>query len=127
MSDEELRMAERKARATGRDENGKAAREQARTGQGLVFELRSMIGTWLYVEGARMNYRGRLSDVVVSPLGEIEALALEPCWRLGWWDSEGPRQGYNFKLKGRHLVPWDAVQAVGPSGKEQGGGRDAES
>ena len=118
--DEQLRAAQRRAKATGEDVGDMAARAEARAGFGLVGYLRESIGEWVYVEGARMNYRGVLTDVFASPAGAPEAVALEPCFRLGWWDKQ-PKKGYNFKLQGRHVIPWDAVQAIGPPSPRQGG------
>lgn len=113
MSDAELHARSRIAAATGEDD-GRAARDAARAGLGLVARIRTFVGVWVYVEGARMNYRGLLTEVFVEPSGRIEAIMLEPAWRLGWWETPeaGPRSGYHFKLEGAAVVPWSAVQGL---------------
>ena len=116
MSDADLRERERRIAAgdAAPGDVARAAREAARFGFGLAEDVRRFLGLWVYVEGARMNYRGLLREVHVAPDGKVVALVLEPAWRLGWWDTPegGPRQGYHFKLNGPVIVPWEAVQAL---------------
>ena len=79
---------------------------------GLEAETRALLGEWIYVEGARMNYRGLFVDLHVSPSGDLLAVVLDPAYRLGWWNKDKPLDGFHFRISGRCIVPWDFVHAI---------------
>lgn len=94
MSDEERRKRERAERAGGMAQP-EAYRSTARVSQDvrLVAHLRDLIGKWIYADGTRLNWVGRVTSIMLDPLtGAEEAIYCSPLRRIGNWDADGPTE-----------------------------------
>lgn len=77
-------------------------------------ECLTHVGTWVYAEGIRMNYRGILQDVILDAAGEVCTLILSPGYRVGEWNASGPVSQYEAKnFGGRRMLRWDSVCEFG--------------
>jgi len=91
----------------------RVARETLRAGGGFGAFFGPLLDRWVYVEGARMNYRGVLVDVLYSGDGTPAGLVLDPCYRVGEWDASGPSSQYEQRQEGPHIITWGSVCEVG--------------
>ena len=115
--DEAARVKARRARASGDAVDADAAgRAEARAGGGIGGFLLPLVGTWVYIEGARMNYRGVLADLFLGHDGQPTGLVMDPCIRVGDW-SDQPNASYEERMHGPHLVTWGSVIEIGPQMK----------
>lgn len=73
--------------------------------------LRDLLGEWIYTEGVRINYRGRLVGLAAGGCGDL-TLVVEPCYRVGVWTMEGLTN--EVLMPGRCLLPFGAMIHVGP-------------
>lgn len=92
------------------------ARARSRAGDlCLADRLRKYVGKWLYIEGARMNYMIKLTEVV--GWGRPDALVYDQGVRVGDYNSEGMIGQYCAQLPASadmpRMLPWGAVDDVG--------------
>lgn len=116
MSDATRQKAKRDAAASGDPhDEARVSAEETRAGGGLLGYVRSLIGTWTYIEGARMNYRGVVVDVFPGPNGlEPSGILMDPCIRVGEWGDSGPSAQYEERFPGASFVTWGSVCQIGP-------------
>lgn len=88
-------------------------RREVANGRGPLAHLRTLVGSWVYVEGARLNYRGLLKDVMANERGQPEALILEPGYRVGDWGRQGPDSNYEIDMGGPRYVPYATILEIG--------------
>lgn len=112
-SDERRREAERAARQDPSDPAAQAAVQVEAARQGLTSHafVWALLGKQVFIEGARMNYRGELLEVVMGPLGEVGALLLRGSRLVGFNAAQVTSE---IQL-GEVLVPWQYVHAVSVS------------
>lgn len=122
MSDEEKRRKERKALANPDDTAAAAAveRDNARIGDGIFGFLEELLEKKIYVEGARINYRGVLRKVLRHGDGTPAGLVMAPCQRVSWFQKNGPEAGYTYTHTKPRLVPYEMVHDVGEEGFAEG-------
>lgn len=121
MTDEDNRKRQREAKVNG-DEiaAAKVERDQARVGAGVIGFLEELVGKQIYVEGARINYRGTLRGVLAHGDGTPAGLLMEPCQRVSYFNRPGPDKNYAFTHTKPRLVPWEMVHDVGEEGFAEG-------
>lgn len=116
--DEQNRKNARRARmeAEAGDQNAPKAQaaENARMGGGYLAFLSPLLETWVYIEGARMNYRGKLVDFFLGFDGQPTGLVLDPCYRVGDWNETPTTEK---QMEGAHVVTWGSVCEIGPQAK----------
>ena len=121
MSDEERQRLKRAARVSGDDADAaRVEREDARVGAGVVGFLEELVGKQIYVEGARINYRGTLQGILLHGDGTPAGLLMQPCQRISYFNRPGPDKNYTYTHTKRRLVPWDMVHDVGEEGFVEG-------
>ncbi len=101
MSDEEYQFAGREARAL------------SRSPESLRSWLETLIGQVLYIEGIRINYRGKLIRVIWGGDGKPEGLLMEKLERISYMTATGPNAGTTYVHDEERLVPWDCVHDIG--------------
>lgn len=110
-ADERRREKERQAATGGPEDIQRSLHEAARaTGEGRMATFRNYIGKRVYIEGARMNWRGVMVGFYLMPSGDVGELALHPCARIGEWDENGVQKAYEevFPTSENNpaLIPW---------------------
>lgn len=120
MSDEDRRKKERKARMGDTQAAAQVEHANARIGEGVHGFLDELIGKQIYIEGARINYRGILRQVLRHGDGMPGALVLQPCQRVSYFNRPGPDRNYTFTHTQPRLVPYEMVHDVGEEGFAEG-------
>lgn len=95
-------------------------RDQARVGEGILGFLDELVGKQVYVEGARINYRGTLVKVLRHGDGTPGGLLMSPCQRVSYFNRPGPNKDYTYTHTRPRLVPWEMVHDVGEEGFAEG-------
>ena len=113
MSDETRRKRERDAKASGEPAAQAAAlRAAERSAPWTKLEyLQALVGHWIYVETAKLNYRGVLLGC--TPEGD---LLMSPCFRTGdWGDEPSPQYEERMESGPEHprLVAWGGICELG--------------
>lgn len=113
-SDQRKRAAQRAAQNDPSDLLAQAAAEAEHARGGHDSELawvRAFVGQDVAIEGARMNYMGRLLAVYTGPTGGLSSLLLNGS-RTVWARAE-QRPGADYvQPMGEILVPWSYVHAI---------------
>jgi hypothetical protein len=112
VSDFDRRKAERNARANPADADA-VRRAGNMEFQGRLDLWRGYIGKRVYIEGARMNYVGKLEQVFAMADGGPGELVLTSLSRVGDWNEQGPRAEYTFLMPGTCIVPVNAIDQFG--------------
>lgn len=123
MNDEERRRNQRAAREGDAMAMVRENVEQARSGEGVVGFLEALIGTTVYIEGVRINYRGTLRRVLYHGDGSCAGLVLQPCQRVSYFERSGPQENYTYTHTEPRLVPYEMVHDVGAEGFAEGNWR----
>lgn len=118
MSDESARLRARRG-----DDGARVERDQARMGMGVLGFLDALVGKRIYVEGARINYRGTLVSVIRHGDGTPGGLVMRPCQRVSYFGKQGPNESYTYTHTNPRLVPWEMVHDVGEEGFAEGAWR----
>lgn len=118
MSDQEKRARERKAKAGDPSAAAAVERDQARYGEGVLGFLDELVGKQIYIEGARINYRGVLQAVLRHGDGTPAGL-VGRFQRVSYMGKDGPDRQWTFVHSKPRLVPYEMVHDVGEEGFEQ--------
>jgi hypothetical protein len=117
MSDESRQAAIKAAKTGDKNAQAKAAAEQLRQGEGLLSYVMRLIGQWVYVEGARMNYIQYVVDVTADPIGQPSAIVSSECYRIGAWTEQGLSAQHVERMIASveipRILPWQAVDDIG--------------
>lgn len=112
-TDERRRAAQRAAQADPTDPLAvaRAEVEHARSEQTEADWIReTLLGRWVLIEGARMNYRGLLAKLFYDgATGAVRSLLLADGRRVTHWRSSGPEHEERL---GEILVPASYVHAI---------------
>lgn len=117
MADSDRRKNERALKNDPHDEEARMRLIATAERDGLQTEhteLRQHLGHWIFIEGARMNQRGKLIDIILDGAGQVMTLILEPGYRLGDFNAQGPNAEYEARnFPGRRMVRWFGVLECG--------------
>lgn len=109
-TDTRRRAAERAAKTDPTDpmHQARLEAEHARSGDPELAWVRELIGATVSIEGARINYVGRLVAVHQGPTGAISSLLVDGARTVWARASQAPSPDYVQEF-GEMLVPWAYV------------------
>jgi hypothetical protein len=91
VSEDENRRRRERENKVGNGSGLDLARGEAdvnRLGLGLEAYYSRFIGTKIYAETFKMNYRGTLTGVIKDAMGSVTHLLVHPLWRVGDWEDQ---------------------------------------
>lgn len=114
MGDEKYRELKRRADASGEPgDEAAAAREAFRRGRGVLAHLETLIGKSVFIEGVRIDYRGKLISVFYHPDGYPGGLLLEKgAERVSYFDRGGPNESYTYICDHDAFIPYEMVHEI---------------
>lgn len=112
--DETLQRKRREAKLSGDPaDEAAAAREEVRSQGGLLAFLGALVGKSIFIEGARIDYRGTLLRVLCHPDGYPGGLVLAAgAERVSYFEKSGPHTSYTYVCQNEVLVPYEMIHAV---------------
>ena len=120
MSDATRRLKERAAAQGDPLAAASVQADMARTGRGVSGFLEALVGKNIFVEGIRINLRGRLIEVLYHGDGAPAGLVLSPCQRVSYFERAGPQANYTYTHTRPRMIPYEIVHDIGEEGFAEG-------
>jgi len=106
MSDKRIRELEKAAAGGDTDAAAELERVRSRSFQDpMTAYFSKFIGKEIYIEGARMNYLGKLLGVAQAPDGQPTGLLMSPIQRVGDWSRTGPDHEHVMEMPSSEELP----------------------
>lgn len=111
--DSDQRQRERRITAGLDDPRRENVMDERIERENLRARLASFTGKKVLIIGARMNFGGVVSGVGSSPSGDLYLVLTEALY-MGEFNRQGPVPQYCMSMPGEQVVPWSAIDNLGP-------------